>query len=365
MKLYCKGLHILIFIFSFSYVSEAQEKYVYAQPITINDNWKTENFKDSNRDIALIDKMFNQIKSGRGDIHSILLVKDNKLIIEEYFDEYQIDATHDLRSATKSIRSILIGIAIDKGYIENVNDSIFKYLKKRPSTNHISGKGKITIKDLLTMSSGLDCNDWDKKSKGQEDKVYRKSDWVKYTLNLPLVNEPGEVSNYCSMGTVLVAKILENASEMSINDFADKFLFKPLGITNLQWGHTSNKEVISSAKRLYMTPRDMAKIGQLVLNKGKWNNTQIVSENWLSESIKPWTQLSGIDYGFLWWNIKFQINDQIYTSITATGNGGQYIFIVPGLDLVAVFTGGAYNSDEDKLPFAIMNDIILPTFIDE
>jgi CubicO group peptidase (beta-lactamase class C family) len=307
--------------------------------------------------------MFNQLKTNENKIQSVLLIIDDQIIIEEYLNGQTLDQKHDLRSITKSIRSILLGIAIDNRFIDNVNDPISKYLKSpKPKKNIDKRKEKITIKDLLKMSSGLDCNDWDKKSKGQEDKVYKKKDWLQYTLNLPMINEPGTVSNYCSMDTILVAEIISQASGLTINKFAEQYLFKPLNINNVSWGYTSKKEIISSGKRLYMTSRDMAKIGQLILNNGKWNEKQVVSENWITESTAPKTKITGIDYGYLWWNIPFRVNEKTYVSKTATGNGGQYIFVLPELDMVAVFTGNAYNSDEDKLPFKVMAEILLPTF---
>ena len=111
-----------------------------------------------------------------------------------------------------------------------------------------------------------------------------------------------------------------------------------------------------------MTARDMAKIGQLVLNNGKWNGKQLISEKWIEESTTRKTTITGIDYGYFWWNIPFKINEKVFVSKAATGNGGQYIFVLPELELVAVFTGGAYNSPKDKLPFIAMIDIFLPTF---
>ncbi len=343
-----------------------QGTYSYSQPKELRDGWKTENLKSQNVDTTLIYKAFNQIKNRKNKIHSVLLIKNGKLIIEEYFKEHSVNKPHDLRSTTKSIRSILLGIAIDKGFIKDINDPISKYLKNPvPKKNLDKRKNNITIKNLLTMSSGLDCNDWDKKSKGQEDRVYRKKDWLQYTLNLPMINNPGEVSNYCSMGVVLIAEIISQASGITIDKFAEEFLFKPMGIHNINWGHTSNKEIIPSGKRLYMTSRDMAKIGQLLLNKGLWNGKQIVSKNWIEESTTPKTKITGIDYCYLWWNIPFKVNNKIIISKIATGNGGQYIMIFPELDMVAVFTGGAYNSQEDKLPFAMLNDIFLPTFSKE
>lgn len=339
-----------------------QKPYTYSQPKKLEDGWKTSSLKSQGVDSTLIYKFFNQIKTADHKLHSVLLVKNNHLILEEYFNDYDEYKPHDLRSTSKSIQSILLGIAIDKGFINNVNDPIGKYLKHPiPKKNLDVRKDSITIKHLLTMSSGLDCNDWDKKSKGQEDKVYKKKDWLQYTLDLPMVNEPGEVSHYCSMGVILMTEIIRQSSGVPVDQFASKYLFKPLGIDNVKWGHTSKKEVISSGKRLYMTSRDVAKIGQLIINKGKWNGDQIVSENWIEESTTPKTKITGMDYSYLWWNIPFDIDQKRIISKTATGNGGQYIMIIPEMGIVAVFTGGAYNSQDDKLPFAIMKNIILPS----
>ncbi len=358
-----KSIVTLIIIFFINGFCYGQDSYIYSKPKDLEDGWKTNDLKLQSIDTALIYKLFNQLNDKENKIHSVLLVKNEQIIIEEYLNGQIPNQRHDLRSTTKSITSILMGIAIDKGFIENVNDPISKYLKTlSPTKNLDERKKKITIKHLLTMSTGLDCNDWDKKSKGQEDKIYKKSNWLQYFLNLSMVNEPGNVSKYCTMGQVLATEIISQASGMTIDKFAKKYLFDLLDINNVSWGHTSKKEIISSGKRLYMTSRDIAKIGQLILSNGKWNGEQIVSEKWIAESTTPKTKITGIDYGYLWWNIPFKVNEKVFVSKTATGNGGQYIIVFPELNMVAVFTGGAYNSKEDKLPFAIMTDIFLPTF---
>jgi len=342
-----------------------QSTYTYSPPSELEDGLDTADMRTLKFDTTLIYRLFSQVVTGGNKLHSVLVVKDGQLIIEEYFNNHSVNKQHDMRSVTKSIRSILLGIAIDKGFIESVNDPITKYLKSHnPEKNPDNRKEEITIKHLLTMSSGWDCNDWDKKSQGQEDKVYRKKDWIQFTLDLPMINDPGTVSTYCSMGAILVAEIISQSSGMTIEEFADEYLFKPLGINNLSWGHTSNKEVIPSAKRLYMTSRDLTKVGLLMLNGGKWNNEQIVSEKWVRESTVAKTKITEMDYAYFWWNIPFNVNGKVINSVTATGNGGQYIMIFPEFDLVAVFTGGAYNSQEDKLPFAIVDKVFLPTFAD-
>lgn len=354
------------FILIISTFCYGQNSYKYSQPKNLEDGWETSNLHSQNIDTTRIYQLFNQVQNSKNKLHSILLVKNNQIVIEEYFNDHSTNKQHDLRSSTKSIRSILLGIAIDKGFIDSIDDPISKYLKNLAPTKNIDKrKDKITIRHLLTMSSGFDCNDWDKKSAGQEDRVYKKKDWLQYTLNLPMVNEPGAISNYCSMGVVLIAEIIGLASKMTIDKFAQQYLFNPLGITNISWEHTSNKKVIPSGKRLYMTSRDMAKIGQLILNNGKWNEKQVVSKKWIEESTTPKTKITGINYGYLWWNIPFKVGEKMVVSKTATGNGGQYIMVFPKLDMVAVFTGEAYNSQEDKLPFAIMKDIFLPAFVNK
>ena len=339
-----------------------QKSYQYSAPKEIGDGWKTDGSWFQKVDTSKIYQLFQQLHNAKHKINSVRLVKDNVLILEEYFNKRSIDQQQDLRSSSKSIRSILLGIALDKGFIDDVNDPISKYLKThQPKKKLDPRKADITIANLITMSTGLECNDWDRKSKGQEDRVYKKKDWIQYTLDLPMVNNPGEVSNYCSMGVVILAEIISQASGMSIDQFADKYLFAPLGIENVSWGHTSEKKVIASGKRLNMTPRDMAKIGQLILNKGMWKEAQIVSQKWVEKSISPKTTITGIHYGYLWWKLPFFVKDKLHLSTAATGNGGQYILIFHEINMIAVFTGSAYNSQEDKIPFVIMKDVLLPT----
>ena len=354
---------LLTFVLIVSQYGLGQSKYKYTEPELLNDGWKTNNLLSTAADTSRLYAFFNQIADESHQLHSVLLAKNDELIVEAYFGRYDASKPHDLRSVSKSIRSLLLGIAIDKGIIDDINDPISKYLKNYVIKKHLDArKEAITIKHLITMSAGWDCNDWDKKSKGQEDRVRKQKDWIQYTLDLPLINEPGTVAAYCSMGVVVMAEIISQASGLSIDQFAEKYLFSPLGIGQVQWRHTSKKGVVAAGKRLYMTPRDMAKIGRLILNRGQWNGKQIVSENWVEAATTPKTTITGIDYGYLWWSIPFKVGEGIVISKTATGNGGQYIMVVPKMNIVAVFTGGAYNLIEDKLAFAIMRDVLLPTF---
>lgn len=363
--IYKTGTQILLLflILSAASCSKVNYPYQYENPASLDDGWETIHLDSLDVDTSGIYQLFNQLNEGGHKVHSILLVKDGKLIIEEYYGKYNVYKNHDLRSVTKSVRSILMGIAIDEGFIDSIDDPITKYIQYPvPQKNLDPRKEKITIRHLMTMSSGLDCNDWDPDSRGQEDRIYRQKDWLQYFLNLPMINDPGTISNYCSVGTILAAEVISHASGMAFDDFADQYLFNLLGIENVSWGHTSNREVSASAKRLYMTPRDMAKIGQLILNKGMWNGQQVVSEDWVEESTSRITKITGMDYGYLWWSVPLQVDGDLYMLTAATGNGGQYIFVLPELQMVAAFTGGAYNSQDDKLPFAIMSKVFIKAF---
>ncbi|GGG06330.1 serine hydrolase [Dokdonia pacifica] len=343
--------------------SFGQETFTYTTPTQYSDGWKTSDLHSQSIDTTLLYKGFTQLATVDHKMHSALIIKNDHIVFEHYYQDYAYNKQQDLRSVNKSIKSILMGIAIDKGFIDSEDDLISKYLKKPvPEKNLDPRKEKITIKHLLTMSTGLECNDWDKKSKGQEDRVYKKKDWLQYTLDLPMVREPGETSLYCSMCTLLAAEIIQQASGMPLEEFTQKYLFDPLGITNIKRGHTTtNKEIINTAKRIYMTPRDMAKIGKLILQKGNWNGQQIVSEAWIDKATAVHTKITGINYGYLWWQFPFNIQGQRVSATLATGNGGQYIMVFPEQDMIIVFTGGAYNSQEDKLPFKIVQDLILPS----
>lgn len=210
------------------------------------------------------------------------------------------------------------------------------------------------------MSSGLDCNDWDKKSKGQEDRIYKKKNWIQALADLPMVNEPGETSNYCTGGVMMLATILERTSGLSLQDYAQKYLFDHLDIKKVEWGHTNRKEVVSAGRRLYMRSRDMARLGLLMLHDGLWKGKQIVPKNWIAELHQTKTNINNRPYSYWWWQIPFPNNGKPITATVATGNGGQYILCFPEQDMVVVFTGGAFNSPEQQKPFGIVNNYILP-----
>jgi len=342
--------------------AQSRPAYNYQIPARGNDGWVTAHLAEKEIDTTTIFSFFRTMSSEKGHgIHSILLFKNQHLVLEEYYGKYNASETHDIRSATKSITALLVGIALDKGFLQSIDDPINKYLSHyQPFKNPDARKDKITIRHLLTMSAGWECNDWDKKSDGQEDKMYRKKDWIRFVLDLPMENNPGDTSLYCTGGVVVLGEIIHHASGMKADEFSRKYLFQPLGIENYHWSYFGKKDKVDTGGHLYLTPRDMAKIGQLVLNKGEWNGQQLVSSSWINMITDIHTQIGNMKYGFLWWSIPFKIQGEEVTSICATGNGGQYIMIFPTLDLICVFTGKNYNSPKAQLPFHVMNKIMLP-----
>ncbi len=340
----------------------AQQQYEYKTPALLSDGWEVGNASEEGLDVKLFEQVFTALNAQEHKMHSMLLVKEGKLVMEEYFNGYNHEQRQDLRSVTKSIISLLVGIAIDQGRIGSVDDPVAKYLYEfRSAANDAPEKRMITIEHLLTMSSGMDCNDWDKKSAGQEDKLYKKKNWYDFMAALPMVRNPGSESYYCTGGVMVLTRILELTSGMDWRLQADEYLFKPMGITDVEYGHTSKKKMPGASHRLYMRPRDVAKLGQLVLKWGQWKGKQLAPAAWIEQISFRKTQISGLDYSYLWWKLPFKKNGKKVDATCATGNGGQYILIFPEYDLVAVFTGGAYNSQEDKLPFAIVNKVILPS----
>lgn len=359
----CRMKKLLLLFFLFSHGAlRAQQKYEYQIPPALDNGWEIGYANEEGLNLQLFEQFITALNAQEHKLHSMLLIKEGKLVMEEYFNGYDHKQRQDLKSVTKSVISLLIGIAIEEGRITSVDDPVSKYIPEFSRTmNTDSAKQSITIRHLLTMSSGLDCNDWDKKSAGQEDKLYKKKNWLSYMAGLPMLREPGSESYYCTGGVMLLARILELTSGISWRYEAQKYLFIPMGITDVKFAHTSKKNMPEASKRLYMRPRDVAKLGQLVLKWGQWEGKQLVPTSWIEQISFRKTQISGLDYSYLWWKLPFKKNGKKVDATCATGNGGQYILIFPEYDLVAVFTGGAYNSQEDKLPFAIVNKVILPS----
>jgi len=382
---------LLIFILLLLFVScknDPSSQYTYRPPEKIDDGIDVGSLGEVNIDLTLIEKAVDNISQGRyKEVHSMLIFKDDKLVFEEYFKghKFKFDTTnhhgelltwdrtmlHNLMSVTKSIASVCMGIAIDNGFIGSVHQSIFDYL---PKHQHLKkdGKDKITIEHLLTMTSGLDWNEWALPYANLENdstKLYLVEDQVAFVLNKPLIDEPGKSFKYAGGNNVLLSEILKNATKMNIDEFSGKYLFEPLGIAPYYWSQYNNG-VIDTAGSLKITPRDMVKIGVTFLNKGVWNGKQIISEHWVDKSavsypgnswLNNWDDHWGLrGYAYMWWTHQFVKSSKRINMYYAAGWGGQYIMVIPELNIVVVFTGGNYLSY--RPPFEILKKYVIPAF---
>jgi CubicO group peptidase (beta-lactamase class C family) len=333
-------------------------------PRALNDDWDVSTPSAENVDEELIANAVNFIHSRPdANIHSMLIVRNNKLIVESYYNGWNSSRRHDLRSSTKSFVSCLVGIAIDQGIIKSVDERVYDFFPEYESfANWDDRKRNIPIRHFIQMRTGLACDDWNSSSIGNQEIVYEQDDWIKFVLDLPVVTESGRSFSYCSGAPIVLSAIIANTSRISTEEFANLHLFSKLKIRNQQWNHMPTGR---TGGQLHMYPRDMAKFGTLYLNGGTWKGQRIVSSDWVAEStqstseIGP-TNVSGYGYGYLWWTRNFKVNETFIATYLARGNGGQLIFVVPTFDLVVVFTGGNYNEDSESLPLGLMTGKILP-----
>lgn len=313
-------------------------------------------------DARILDNIADQLARDDHDIHSMLVVRHGRVAMEQYWNGFTRDNPHDIRSATKSITALLTGTAIDRGYLAGVNAPVMDYLQ--PGYPTIRDKGEIRVEHLLTMSSGLDCDDADRSTRGQEDRMYRSEDWVGYFLSLDRRYPPGDSVRYCTGGVVALGEAIARASGRDFEAFADEALFAPLGIRNYRWARFDGQTKVDTGGHLLLTPQAMARIGMLVLDGGKWEGVQVVPEAWIREMLLPRSELRGTPYGYLWWSDQATVGAGTVDVVWAQGNGGQTIFIVPDYDLVAVFTTGYFNSDRARSVFALFASGVLPAVVD-
>lgn len=305
------------------------------------------------------------LKDSLPNTHSVLISKSGRIIYENYFDGYNSQIPHDMRSASKSISSAIVGIAKDKSLFNNVEQSIFDFLPKEYQIYKDSLKSKIDIKSLLTMSSGLDAVDFGikRKSLASEDNYQPTQDWTKTILQAPMINEPNTHANYGSANPYLLGVAMDAVISEPLELFIDKNLFQKSGISNyiIQTDITGRPYFGGG---MYLTPRDMMKFGELYLNKGKSNGKQILSENWINDSFKNYCVLENTadknGYGYLWWHNKYEFNGTSIKSTEARGAGGQYIFVLLKLEMVVVITSGNYRNGKTQQPELILEKYILP-----
>lgn len=335
-------------------------------PLSLNDGWTTSNLLDAKISSEPLEQMIDSIHSGSlPNTHSVLIAKKGQLVFETYFDGFNEKVLHDQRSASKSVTSTMVGIAIEDGIIESVDQSIYELIPSGYAHTKNAKKENICIKDLLTMSSGLDAVDFgtDRNSIAAEDNYQSTRDWLKTVLEAPMINDPGVQAFYGSANPYLLGICLNQQLKQSLHDYMDERLFAPLGISNYIIQTDNTMQQSYAAGGMYLKPRDMLKFGQLYLDEGIWKGTRIVSKKWVMESFKKHKVLENTrernEYGYLWWRKTHSVGEKSIESYEARGAGGQYIFVLPKLDAVVVITSQNFNEKFNQ-PETILESFILP-----
>lgn len=339
----------LFFCILFSFTAIAQPSY---WPTS---GWRTASPESQGIDSAVLADAIETARKSGVNIHSLLVVRNNFIVAEAYFYPYDGKAPHDLASVTKSITGTLIGMAIEQKKIKGVDQKALQFFSKMKIANKDPRKEKITVGNLLTMSSGLNCI-----AKGEPTlwEMLNQPDNAKYMLDLAMVSEPGSNFSYCSGGMHLLSAIISNATGMNEEAFAKRFLFEPIGIKQMIWP-VDPQNVNHGFGNLHLLPRDMAKLGVLFMNNGRWDGRQIIKADWVTAATTSKIKTGGArDYGYGWWIpaagglIPYE----------ASGRGGQQISVMPSKNTVIVFNGGGFNTGDvmKLIQPAIKSDQALP-----
>lgn len=308
-------------------------------------DWRTSSPEDQGMDSARLQEMMALIDQNDLAYDSVLVIRNGTLVLEEYRHGYDRDRKHHMQSATKSVSSMLIGIAIQEGFLESVNQKVVDLLPDYTVDSTDPRKQALTLEQLLTMSDGLEWHELDfpyadpRNTLGQ---MWSSLDAVQHVLDQPMARQPGEAWAYNSGTSILLGGILEQATGRDPLTFAQEYLFDPLEITDVEWHKTTGNHYHTDGG-LYLRPRDMARLGYLMLRGGSWNGKEILSRDWVRRSSQAhYPTDSGKGYGYQWWILENDV-------FAAHGHYEQLIYVVPQADLVAVFTS------------EIPNDMLAPT----
>jgi CubicO group peptidase (beta-lactamase class C family) len=354
-------------------------------PVTSDDGWAIALPESVGIDGASLCGIAIRLKASDADVHAVVIARHGKLVFEQYFRGYDepwgapngqhdFDATtrHDMRSASKSVVSLLLGIAIERKLIAGVDEPVVKFFPEWAALK-TPGWDNITLRHLLTMSSGIQWEEnraWTDPANDEPHLGYE-ADPISYVLGKPIATPPDTIWNYNGGGTDLLGNILERVSGQPLQDFAREALFQPLDISDWEWKTYPKNGKIAAAAGLRLRPRDAAKIGQLVLDRGVWNGRQLVPAAWIAQSIAPRFQAIGyfgglFFYGYQWWLGRTLSEGREITWIAAMGLGGQRIFIVPDLDLVVMTASGLYNSPrQGHAEIDILSNFVIPSIRDK
>jgi len=319
-------------------------------------------------------------KSPNWNVHAVLIVRGNRLVYETYragedrrwgtklgVVSYTSEMQHDVRSISKSVVSLLVGIALDRKLIASIDEPVFSFFPEYAALR-TPESDEIQLRHLLTMTSGIAWKEallWTD-PRNTERLMGESSEPYRYVLEQKLEREPGTNWEYNGGNTMLLSAVLQQTTGKSLFEFAKEALFAPLGITNVSWTNLDASGEPAAHGGLRLRPRDMAKIGQLMLNRGKWNGRQIVPEKWIDDSTQPLNDASSsYHYGYQWWVGDSKIGERYVNWIAGWGLGGQRIYVVPEYDLVVVITSGMYSQDnQDSIVLYIFEKYVLAGVVD-
>lgn len=282
------------------------------------------------------------------DYIGLVVIKDKKLVVDWYYNQYWRNHIHDIRSAGKSITALLLGVAIQEGLIQDVEQDVYSFFSPEKYPDMHEDYKKVKLIHLLDMVSGLDANSDDYQTPGNAGHWIARDEWVEYILSIPLAHEPGERWVYADINPVLIGAVIQEKSGMSLRDFAQKKVFEPLGIKEFYW-YTNAANQTGAAGNLYLSTLDFAKLGLLAENKGKWMDQQIVDADYMTRLLEEQSTAIGDynpladAYGMLWYRCSRTFGGKEVDYLWASGNGGNHLVVVPEENMVIAFTSGAYG----------------------
>lgn len=310
-------------------------------------------------------------------ITSVLVARHGSVVYEQYFDGDGADGLRNTRSVTKTVAGMLVGAAIERGLLRLDSPVLPWFKDRRPLANPDPRKARITVEDLLTMSSMVECDDDNQYSRGNEERMYLVEDWSRFYLELPVRGFPdwvprperqpyGRAFSYCTAGVTLLGPILERATRRSVPAFADDVLFKPLGITQHHWQLQPSGTAMTGGG-LGLRTQDLWKLGQLYLNGGSWQGRQVLPAAWVRRSIAPHAHVrDGVDYGYLWWLQPFTVGERTIATFAMSGMGGNKVYVLPELDAVVVITSANFGiQGAHPLTEKLLTTRVLPAVLDE
>jgi len=332
----------------------------------VSDGWQLSDYTAKNLNPHHFRKVLAGVKSGTFQkLDGLVVVHGDAIIGDAYFGDFSRYRPHDTRSAGKSITALLAGIAVDKGKLKTSDRLYDIFPKYRAEEDWEAKKDRVTVHHLLAMSSGLDAFDDGRRSPGSEN-FYQETQtqWADHVLRVPMAFEPGAQIVYASANYLLLGDLVAETMDQPLDEFAAEVLFEPLGISELEWFRAPNGKAYG-AGGIRLTPRDLAKIGKLVLDQGMWRGKRLVSKAWIADMTSPKVEgiLWGKRYGYGWYTHRVKVGDREIEVLSAAGNGGQRIWVMPDLNAVAVITMGHYNSRKQSQADRILTDHILPSLI--